>query len=82
MNDRLRIIEADYGRTSGWYVEIDGRKLARLVDPQFEDMFWITYRLEPLTEDSTDRALLNSAEFWHSGKVVYRNCEFRHSSRW
>jgi hypothetical protein len=76
MNKRLRIIETDYGRESGWYVEVDGRKIARLVDPQWEEMFWDSYRLEPLTEDSEERAMLYSADFWHSGKAVYLNVEF------
>jgi hypothetical protein len=76
MNERLRIIETGYGRECGWFVEADGRKIARLTDPMYEDMFWITYRLEPLTVDAEDRALLHSAEFWHSEKPVYGNCEF------
>ncbi len=76
MNERLRIIEANYGRECGWSVEVDGRAVARLVDPQWEDMFWYSYRLEPLTEESKERTMLYFAEFWHSGKPVYRNCEF------
>lgn len=76
MNERLRIIETNYGRECGWYVEVDGRKVARLVDPQWEDMFWVTYRLEPLTDDPQEKALLYTNEFWDSGKHVYRNCEF------
>jgi hypothetical protein len=76
MNERLRTIETDYGRECGWYVEVDGRTVARLVDPKWEDMFWYSYCLKPLTEDSKERALLHSAEFWHSGKPVYRNCQF------
>ena len=76
MKDRLRIIEADYGRKCGWYVEVDGRKIACLSDPQFDDMFWDSYQLEPLTEDLEERACLYAAEFWQSCKAVYRNREF------
>jgi hypothetical protein len=76
MKERLRIIETNYGRECGWYVEIDDRKVARLADPQWEDMFWVTYRLEPLTGDPKERAMLYSAEFWHSCKAAFRNCEF------
>lgn len=41
MNERLRIIETNYGRDCGWYVEVNGQKIARLVDPKWEDMFWV-----------------------------------------
>ena len=75
-NRRSRIIETNYGRDCGWYVEVEGRKLAVLTDPQWDDMFWVSYRMEPLTEDAEERALLYTAEFWYCGKVVYRNREF------
>lgn len=75
-NERLRIIETNFGQECGWYVEVDGRKIARLSDPQWEDQFWFSYRLEPLTDDSKDRALLYSGEFWDSCKAIFRNCEF------
>ena len=76
MNERLRVIETNYGRDCGWYVEVEGRRVALLTDPQWEDMFWMTYRVEPLTDDIDERALLRTAEFWHSGKIVYRNRRF------
>ena len=58
MNRRLRIIETNYGRNCGWYVEVEGRKIARLSDPEFVDMFWDSYRLEPLTDDPKTRRML------------------------
>src|SRR5438128_6180541 len=75
MNGRLRVLETNYGRDSGWYVEVDGQRVAVLTDPRCQDMFWDTYRLQPLTSDPGAMDQFYSAEFW-SGRVVYRNCEF------
>ena len=74
--ERLRKIESDYGRNFGWFVEVDGRKIARLSDPQQTEMFWVSYRLEPITDDGHDLSLLYSSEFWNSCRAEYRNCEF------
>jgi hypothetical protein len=46
---RLRIFETNYGREAGWYVEHAGRRVALLTAPRFEEMFWDSYRIEPLT---------------------------------
>jgi hypothetical protein len=77
MHDRLRVIETNYGRDCGWFVEFEGRRLARLTDPNCNgEMFWVGYKIEALTNDPKDRALLESNEFWNSCAAVYRNCEF------
>lgn len=34
-----------------WLVSCEGQVLARLVDGQFADMFWESYRLEPLVTE-------------------------------
>jgi hypothetical protein len=67
---RLRIFEAaDYGRSFGWFVEQDGHQLATLTEPRFEDMFWYSYKVTPLTEDET----VFTKEFWNQDGLVFRN---------
>lgn len=61
---RLDIIESDYGRRCGWFIERDGERIAALVDMRWEDMFWDSYRLEVLTSDPGKQAILYSREFW------------------
>ena len=73
---RLRVIERQYCRYSDWYVEVAGRKLARLVDALHEDMFWVSFRIEPLTNEEEGKELLTSGDFWHSPMPVFRSCEF------
>ena len=76
MNRRRRLLETNYGRKCGWWIEVEGRRIARLEDPRFEDMFWDSYRLLPLTDHPEDRRLLHCKDFWDACKAVYRNCEF------
>jgi hypothetical protein len=73
---RLRIFETNYGREAGWYVEHRGRRIALLSVPRFEEMFWDSYRIEPLTEDPEAAQLLTSPERWLNGELVFRSCEF------
>jgi hypothetical protein len=47
-----------------WLVERDGRAVATLTDPQYEDMFWTSYRIEPLADDPDEQAAIVSDEFW------------------
>jgi hypothetical protein len=45
---RLALFESDCGRKTGWYVEYEGRPIAVLTDPRYEDMFWVSYHIEAL----------------------------------
>lgn len=74
---RLRIIEAHYGRDSGWFLEHLGRRVAQLTDSRVEDMFWDSYAIELLTDVPAERyALLHSATHWLTSGFVYRSREF------
>lgn len=68
--------ESDYGRTGGWYVEHNGRRIAFLSDPQFEDMFWVSYAIEPLTEDEEERRQLLECEAFWLTEFTYRSKQF------
>jgi hypothetical protein len=73
---RLRIFETDYGREAGWYVEHHGRRIAVLTAPRFEEMFWDSYRIEPLTEDPEEAQRLSSPEHRLNNEFVFRSREF------
>jgi hypothetical protein len=52
-------------------VERDGRPVAVLSDPQFDDMFWFAWRITPLADD----AAVTSDAFWthgHEATTVFR----------
>lgn len=70
--DRLRTFESNYGRDLGWYVEKQGVTVVALVDPQREDMFLHSYRLEPV-EGTSLPAVVFRPDFWDGGDLVFRN---------
>ena len=62
--DRVLLEQTNHGRSEGWDVELDGRVIAYLDEPQWEDMFWVSYRITPVTDDAALAAQLLSEEFW------------------
>lgn len=64
-----RLKSTDYGRSGGWDVMLDERVIAYLSDPRFEDMFWISYRVTPLTDDPELAARLMTSDFWRRGRA-------------
>ncbi len=73
-----RIIESNYGRDFGWYVEEpDGKRLATLTEPEWDSagQFWYFYKITPLVEEA-ERSLLNTEPFWKRDDLVFRNLEF------
>lgn len=71
---RLQILESNYGRTAGWWLEKAGTKIAVLSDYQWADMFWDGYRFS--SADGCDEDLADPA-FWevkiYEGEYGFRN---------
>jgi hypothetical protein len=79
MNRRLQIWETDYGRDCGWVIEREGKPIAVLTEPRYEEMFWDSYRMEIVADDPELRAQMLTAEFWARAEaegLVWRNREF------
>jgi hypothetical protein len=50
-----------------------------LIAPQWEEMFWVSYLIVPLTDDIDLRQRLRMGSFWHDWtdeRIVFRNREF------
>jgi len=76
---RRRIRETNYGRDTGWYIERRGERVAMLIEPRSVDMFWDSYLLVPLTDDTALRQQLRMDSFWNHAEdegLVYRSREF------
>jgi hypothetical protein len=74
--DQLRVWESNYGRSSGWDIELEGRVVGLLDDPHHEDMFWTSYRISSTTDDPELSARLLSDELWKGdgwAKLVFRS---------
>jgi hypothetical protein len=72
------IDDPDSAVGAGWFVEIDGRRVAELTEPMYESgsQFWISYVIVPTTNDPEEKSALLSGEFWSSGKAVFRSRKF------
>ena len=74
---RLEIWETNYGRDAGWILERNGQPIAILSNCRNQEMFWDSYDLEILTEDSELRQRMTTVEFWDELEgMVYRNQAF------
>ena len=59
---------------SGWFVELDDRVVAILTEPQFFDMFWVSLRLQPISDDPIERLrIATDRRFWLESKLTLRN---------
>jgi len=72
---RLRLARANWGGRAGWFVEWRGQRVALLTDPKWEEMFWISYLITPLTNEPAVRALMEQPDFWGSEDVLFRDRE-------
>ncbi len=52
-------------------VYVDGSRVATLVDPEWEDMFWCSYRVEPTSEEG-DR-IVHDEQTWELVNFVVRD---------
>jgi hypothetical protein len=74
---RLGVFQTNYGRAGGWYVERDGRQMALLTGPRFEEMFWVSYAVEPLIDDPVERERIGSdPSWWLPPGLEFRSREF------
>jgi hypothetical protein len=71
MNRIQKLLESNYGRTYGWFVEFDGQCIGRLIEPVREDMFWDVYKLIP--KDSQSEQVLHDPVNWEHCKFKFRN---------
>jgi hypothetical protein len=53
-------------RPTELYMEYEGRCVAKLIDQKYSDMFWTSFKIIPMTEDTTMIEQLQSEEFWNS----------------
>src|SRR5262249_17946721 len=76
---RLRIWETNYGRDTGWILELAGKPVAVLSECRSEDMFWDSYRIEPIAEDPSTQQMISSERFWTTSdwaRLTWRNRMF------
>jgi hypothetical protein len=70
--------DPDSAIRAGWFVEVDGRRVAELIEPTcvMSSESWYSYVIVPVTKDPQEREQLFSGKFWTSGKPVFRSRKF------
>lgn len=54
-----------------WFIEYQGKVIGELIEPKFEDMFWVSYQLNQLDEEAEN--ILSSIELWNQCEFQFRN---------
>lgn len=67
------LARTNFGRQSGWIVELDGCPIGQLTDCVKTDMFWDSYAIAPI--HAADTSNLYNDELWNSAKFCFRNRE-------
>lgn len=62
---------SNYGRSFGWYIELDGTVLGELIHCEWTDMFWDSYKVIP--KDEASKKVLDDLELWNQCRFSYRN---------
>ncbi len=65
------LVRSNFGRASGWIVELDGSPLGQLTDCVNADMFWDSYSIVPIQRTDTSR--LYDDELWNGCKFRFKN---------
>lgn len=74
-----KIYESDFGRRTGWIVELNGLPIAILHSGVRVEMFWDQYEVSMLTDDEQIQLKFWSSDFWNmeaiSTGITFRNRE-------
>ncbi len=62
---------SNFGRKFGWFIEFEGEIIGELIDYEFYDMFWDSYRIIPKNKEW--HLLLFSKKFWHENDFKFKN---------
>lgn len=65
------LARTNFGRSSGWILELDGSPVGDLFDCVTVDMFWDSYSIAPL--QGVNDVRLSDDETWESCKFRFKN---------
>ncbi len=74
----IPVVETDSAVGAGWFVELDGQRIAELTEPrcQVETPHWLSYVVVPLTDNPKIKEQLFELAFWQEDKLKFRSRKF------
>ncbi len=66
------LVQSEFGRRYGWFIELDGEVVGELSDCRFDDMFWDSYAVAARDGITAESAIQNE-ENWLELRFVFRN---------
>ncbi|MFK8010185.1 MAG: hypothetical protein AB8H03_27775 [Saprospiraceae bacterium] len=54
-----------------WFIEYQGKVIGKLIEPEFDDMFWVSYQLIPSNEETQN--ILSNITLWNQCQFQFRN---------
>ena len=54
-----------------WFIEYQGNVIGELIKPEFDDMFWVSYELIQLNEET--KKILSNIDLWNQCEFQFRN---------
>ncbi len=58
-----------------WFIEYQGEVIGELIKPEFDDMFWVSYQLIQLSEET--KKILSNTDLWNQCEFQFRNKKTR-----
>jgi hypothetical protein len=72
-NEAAFLVRSNFGRASGWIVELEGRSVGQLTNCTRAAMFWDSYSIAALR--GMDASALWNDQLWNAWKFRFRNRE-------
>ena len=66
---RKRIKASNYGRKEGWYIELEGRRIGEIINPERVAEFWHQYEL--ILFDQSLSNTIENYKFWDNPSLRY-----------
>ena len=67
----IQLLKSDHGRKYGWYIYLNREIVGELINPQFSDMFWDRYDINPISDEKID--IIQNENLWNQCAFTFKN---------
>lgn len=69
--DSKELKKSNWGRDYGWFIEYKGEIIGELIDSEFQDMFWNSYKI--ISKDKESEPYLFDEDLWDQVLFKFKN---------